>query len=84
MNTYFTRLIDYRNHLSGSAEKITEVSCVTDHVAQILKECATTINIFERDGPYHTCEPSMDAVQLVAEKAIFWSEIMEFSTGAAR
>jgi hypothetical protein len=62
MTTYFTRLIDYRNQLSGSAEEISEDSFVTHLFTHIPKEFATTINIFERQAPPPTSQHIMDAI----------------------
>jgi len=47
MNTYFTRLIDYCNQLSSSAQEISENIFVTRLFTHIPKKLATTINIFE-------------------------------------
>jgi hypothetical protein len=82
MNTYFTRLIDYRNQLSGSAEEISEDSFVTHLFTHIPKEFAATINIFERQAPPPTSHHIMDAIQLDEEKAAFVIEIADASTGA--
>jgi len=84
MTTYFTRLIDYRNQLSGSAEEISEDSFVTHLFTHILKEFATTINIFERQAPPPASQHIMDAIRLDEEKAAFVTEIADASTGAAR
>jgi len=59
LNTYFTRLIDYRRQLSGSAEEISELSFVTHPLTHIPKEFATTINIFERQAPSPTSQHIM-------------------------
>ena len=83
MNTYFNRLIDYRNQLSGSAEEISEDSFVTHIFTHIPKEFATTINIFERQAPPPTSQYIMDAIRLDKEKVSFVTEIAEASAGAA-
>jgi len=83
MNTYFTRLIDYHNQLSGSAEEISEDSFVTHLFTHIPKEFATTINIFERQAPPPTSQHIMDAIRLDEEKAALVTEIADASTGAA-
>ena len=83
MTTYFTRLIDYRKQLSGSAEEISEDSLVTHLFSHIPKEFATTINIFERQAPPRTAQHMMDAIRLDEEKAAFVTEIADGSTGAA-
>jgi hypothetical protein len=62
MTTYFTCLIDYHNQLSGSTDKISEDSFVTHLFTHILKEFATTINIFERQAPPPTSQQIMDAI----------------------
>ena len=83
MITYFTRLIDYRNQLSGSAEEISEDSFVNDLFTHIPKEFATMINIFERQAPPPTSQHIMDAIRLDEVKAAFMTEIADSSTGAA-
>jgi hypothetical protein len=83
MTTYFTRLIDYDNQLSGSAEEISEESFVTHLCTHIPKEFATTINIFERQAPPPTLQHIMDAIRLDEEKAAFVTEIADASTGDA-
>jgi len=83
MTTSFTRLIDYRNQLSGSAEEISEDSVVPHLFTHIPKEFAATINIFERQAPPPTSQHIMDAVRLGEEKAAFVTEIAHASTGAA-
>jgi len=82
MNTYFTRLIDYRNQLSGSAEEISEDSFVTHLFTHIPKEFATTINIFERQAPPPTSQHIMDSIRLDEEKAAIVTEIADASTCA--
>jgi hypothetical protein len=62
MTTNFTRLIDYRNQLSGSAEEIFEDSFVTHLFTQIPMEFATTINIFEQQAPPPTSQHIMDTI----------------------
>jgi hypothetical protein len=83
MTTYFTRLIDYRNQLSGSAKEIAEDSFVTYLFTQKPKEFATTINIFERQAPPPTSQHIMGAIRYDEEKAAFVTEIADTSTGAA-
>jgi len=81
MTTYFTRLIDYRNQLSGSAEEISEDSFVTHLLTHIPKEFATTINIFERQTPTPPSQHIMDAIRLDEDNAAFGTEIADASTG---
>jgi hypothetical protein len=69
--------------LSGSAEEISEDSFVTHLFTQILKEFATTINIFEPQAPPPTSQHIMGAIRLEDEKAAFVTEIADTSTGAA-
>jgi len=83
MNTYFTRLIDYRKQLSGSSEEISGESFVTHLFTYLPKEFATTINIFEGQAPPPTSQHIMDAIRLDEEKAALVTEIGEASTGDA-
>jgi hypothetical protein len=62
MNIYFSRLIDYRNQLSGSADEISEDTLVTHLFTYIPKEFAPTINIIERQAPPPTSQHIMDAI----------------------
>jgi len=83
MTTYFTRLIDYRNQFSGSAEEISEDSFVNHLFTHIPKEFATTINIFERQAPPPTSQHIMNAIRLDLEKAACVTEIADALTGAS-
>jgi len=83
MCTYFTRLIDYCNQLSGSAEQISEDSFVTHLFTHIPEEFATTVNSFERPAPPPTSQRIMDAIRLAEEMVAFVTEIEDDSTGAA-
>jgi hypothetical protein len=83
MNTYFTRLIDYRKQLSDSAEEISGESFVTHLFTYLPKEFATTINIFEGQALAPTSQHIMDAIRLDEEKAALVTEIGQASAGDA-
>jgi hypothetical protein len=83
MNTYFTRLFDYRYQLSGSAKEISEDGFVTHLFTSIPKKCSTMINIFKREDPPRTSQNILDAIRLDEERAAFVTEIEDTASGAA-